>query len=112
MYTVIWVLGCVALAVAVVVLGWKVGTWTLAYRERRWQEAVGRAKWEATSVSKDGKALVVVRKVARLGRESKVLDQHFVGSVAWDRPDYVQELLGLELEATTRAIQLNAGAVT
>lgn len=113
MATVIWVVGAIASVAALGLLSMYTRSWLDRRRERLWDEAREKAAWEVTTVSQNGKSLVVVRKVARMGRRlTEVIDQHFVGSVAWDRDDYATELSRLELEATTRAFQLNAGAVT
>jgi heme exporter protein D len=104
-----WGFAVIALVVLIFVVVYR---WILERRKRLWQVARSKARWEDCTTSANGKSMVVVRKVARVGRQIVVLDQHFVGSVAWDRDDYVAELIQLELEARTRAVQLNAGAVT
>lgn len=112
MATVIWTVGIFCLFCAVTLTA----IWVSDLRRKRLcrlrEESRRAAIWEAATISKDDKSQVVVRKVARLGRWSEVLDQHFVGSVAFDRGDYLAELDRLRLEAGTRAFQLNAGAVT
>lgn len=81
--------------------------------ERRRVAARELARWEELTFFTDRRsALVVVRKVARVGRWVEVVDQQFLGSVAIDLPDYAAQLVELELKAASLAVKLNAGAVT
>jgi hypothetical protein len=116
--TVLWVAGLLVAIGGAVTLGWATAARLADSQEMRLERARKAAGWEVATLMKSGRSgvpvntLVVVRKVARAGRWSQVMDQHFVGSVAWDADDYPAVLEEMQLEARTRAFQLNIGAVT
>jgi hypothetical protein len=108
-YTLLAVVIVLAVGAFLFYVGLAVRRRVLEAQKQRRQRARAMATWSQDFYTEGGNTMVVVRKIAKDGSWSEVMDQQFVGMVAQARPDHDEVFDTMQAQALKRVYQLNTG---